>query len=346
MTEAQPTTKNVRIDIMRAIGIILMVLGHSHCPGTYYIYLFHMALFFIISGYCYKTSHTDTAKGLGIYILKKIKRFYIPFIVFNALLVIIDHFLFDRGLRLKDFIILFLNSLGMNQGSTLSGAFWFLKVMLLLLITYGIIDYLIKKIPHFRTKTLLVHSIIAVIFLGMGYLCQLKGRVLFGFDKVLSYYILFHLGRLFKEKIHIELNHIKRILVIVISAAILIICRRFGEIDLDINQYVNPGFLLITSTAGWFLVYEISYYLARPKWLQKFMTIIGTNTMAIMVFHFLCFKLITYIQIQIYDLQASAISAFPVLYNLPFWWIAYTFVGLFIPLGLSLLYKRLIPRRR
>lgn len=347
MTEKiQPTTKNIRIDIMRAIGIILVVLGHSHCPGTYYIYLFHMALFFIISGYCYKTIHTDNAKGLGIYILKKLKRFYLPFVIFNAILVIIDHFVFNRGLSVKDFIILFVNSLGMNQGSTLSGAFWFFKIMLLLLITYGVIDYLLKKIPHIRTKTLLFHSIISVIFLGMGYYCQLKGLVLYGFDKVLSYYILFHLGRLFKEKVHIELNHFKRLIVIVLSITVLIICRRFGEIDLDINQYVNPGFLLITSCAGWFLVYEISYYLAKPQWLQKLLTIIGTNTIAVMVFHFVCFKIVTYIQIQIYNLPPSAISAFPVLYNLPFWWIAYAIVGLVIPVGLSLLYKRLIPHRK
>ncbi len=342
----QSTTKNIRIDIMRAIGIILVVLGHSHCPGTYYIYLFHMALFFIISGYCYKTSHTDDARGLGVYILKKLKRFYLPFIIFNAILILIDHFIFDRVLSFKDFIILFINSLGMNQGSTLSGAFWFFKTMLMLLITYGVIDFILKKIPHIRQKTLLFHSIISVIFLGLGYFCSLKGIVLFGFDKVFSYYILFHLGRLFKEKVHIELNHIKRLFVIILSLAVLVVCRRFGEIDLDINQYVNPLFLLITSIAGYFLVYEISYYFAKPQWLLKSLTVIGTNTIAVMMFHFLCFKIVTYIQIQIYNLPASAISAFPVLYNLPFWWIAYTLVGIVIPLGLSLLYKRLIAHRK
>ena len=34
------------IDSMRGIGIVLMVLGHSGFPGTDFIYLFHMALFF------------------------------------------------------------------------------------------------------------------------------------------------------------------------------------------------------------------------------------------------------------------------------------------------------------
>lgn len=39
------------IDSMRGIGIVLMVLGHSGFPGTDFIYLFHMALFFMLSGW-------------------------------------------------------------------------------------------------------------------------------------------------------------------------------------------------------------------------------------------------------------------------------------------------------
>ena len=45
------------IDSMRGIGIVLMVLGHSGFPGTDFIYLFHMALFFMLSGcpLCWQT---------------------------------------------------------------------------------------------------------------------------------------------------------------------------------------------------------------------------------------------------------------------------------------------------
>lgn len=41
------------IDSMRGIGIVLMVLGHSGYPGTDFIYLFHMALFFMLSGWLF-----------------------------------------------------------------------------------------------------------------------------------------------------------------------------------------------------------------------------------------------------------------------------------------------------
>ena len=39
------------LDSMRGIGIVLMVLGHAGFPGSSFIYLFHMALFFMLSGW-------------------------------------------------------------------------------------------------------------------------------------------------------------------------------------------------------------------------------------------------------------------------------------------------------
>lgn len=45
--------RNITLDIMKGIGIILMVIGHSGCPPFLknFIYTFHMPLFFMISGY-------------------------------------------------------------------------------------------------------------------------------------------------------------------------------------------------------------------------------------------------------------------------------------------------------
>lgn len=56
----QENKRNPLIDYMKAIGIILMVMGHSGSPITLWIYLFHMSLFFIISGYCIKEYYSDS----------------------------------------------------------------------------------------------------------------------------------------------------------------------------------------------------------------------------------------------------------------------------------------------
>ena len=43
--------RNPVFDIMRGIGILLVVLGHAGFPFSGWIYLFHMPLFFLLSGW-------------------------------------------------------------------------------------------------------------------------------------------------------------------------------------------------------------------------------------------------------------------------------------------------------
>ena len=45
------TDRILWVDIFKGILIVLMVLGHSKSPILNYIYAFHMAAFFFISGY-------------------------------------------------------------------------------------------------------------------------------------------------------------------------------------------------------------------------------------------------------------------------------------------------------
>ena len=51
------TNRNLQIDIARGIGIILVVLGHAAFPYTHFIYLFHLAIFFIMAGYFFKDEY-------------------------------------------------------------------------------------------------------------------------------------------------------------------------------------------------------------------------------------------------------------------------------------------------
>lgn len=39
--------RDTNIDIIKGIGITLMVLGHSQFPLTHFIYLFHMPIFLL-----------------------------------------------------------------------------------------------------------------------------------------------------------------------------------------------------------------------------------------------------------------------------------------------------------
>lgn len=55
------------VTIAKASTIILMVLAHAGCPRFLgaYIAMFHMPLFFIMSGYCFKTAYLNGGGAMG-----------------------------------------------------------------------------------------------------------------------------------------------------------------------------------------------------------------------------------------------------------------------------------------
>ena len=67
--------------IYKALGIILVVVGHATGAFNNYIYQFHMAAFFFISGYT-----TNFEKdSMPHYIYKKIYSLYVPLLFITVL---------------------------------------------------------------------------------------------------------------------------------------------------------------------------------------------------------------------------------------------------------------------
>ena len=70
------------LDAMRGIGIVLMVVGHSGFAGSDFIYLFHMALFFMLSGYFFRPA--ADAKALGRFCRRRVVTLWLPFVAANT----------------------------------------------------------------------------------------------------------------------------------------------------------------------------------------------------------------------------------------------------------------------
>lgn len=81
--------RNVTIDVMRGITIILVVVGHLIKYESYpfkLIFSFHMPIFFLLSGYCSTLKMLEADKlSFGKYVWKKIKSIYIPMLIASFL---------------------------------------------------------------------------------------------------------------------------------------------------------------------------------------------------------------------------------------------------------------------
>lgn len=90
------------IDIMKGILIILMVLSHTHIIAREYIFLFHMPVFFMISGYCWNIKHSNGMKKIWAYVKNKTIRLYIPFVLLNVVYILLFNLMLKIGLFTSD----------------------------------------------------------------------------------------------------------------------------------------------------------------------------------------------------------------------------------------------------
>jgi len=73
------------VDVYKGLAIIFVVIGHTDSPIGGYIYLFHVAAFFFISGYT-----TSLAKNtLPRFTLNKLLSLMVPFFSVNLLFILV-----------------------------------------------------------------------------------------------------------------------------------------------------------------------------------------------------------------------------------------------------------------
>ncbi len=88
-------------DMVKGIGIIFMVLGHSGIPCSIhdFIYLFHMGLFFFVSGYFLKLpknyEEIKWHQDYYLFVKKKLKALWLPFVEYGLFFLALHNVFYD-----------------------------------------------------------------------------------------------------------------------------------------------------------------------------------------------------------------------------------------------------------
>lgn len=353
------------IDILKALGIIFMVAGHAGAPFTHFIYLFHMAVFFIASGFFYRDQASDDPRSVIMQIRGRLRQLWIPFFVWNAIYVLLHNFFIrihvytDNEEILKyvsgkfigtatpysymDILINIAKGVLFSSREQLFGASWFLRVLFMTALCYLAADFLIKKL--LKNRVIPAQSVLSLIMLLFGYLCFKKGIVLFGIEQTASFYCLYHAGRCLRRYFYRErTGRDRKSFLLLLCGSFLLLCvfNRIGSIELGANSYENPVFLLVTSLTGWVFLYSLSFFLKFTVGIRRLLLLIGKRTVSIVILHFLAFKVIAAAAAAFYHVPPFCIAAFPSLYgDRGLWWLAYTIAGTGIPVTASLCYRKL-----
>lgn len=340
-------TRNINIDIIKGIGIILMVGGHCGMPFTHFIYLFHMAIFFMASGYCFNASNSETLQGVLSFVKRKFKGLWLPYVLWTTVFSLLHNVFVKTGIYSPEpWSVIeigknIIKSFFLHGHTQLGSALWFIGTLMQIAVLYCCIDYVIKKVTVSKKAGFLLQGTVSIILLAVGYRCYLTNSIWGGGNRVLSYYCLFYLGAVLREFQKIVCTEKYHYWKMTVAFLVLVFCNQIGSIALDENSYETPIFLLVVSICGWMLLYEMSQELRKIKLLTNLVVCCGQNSMSIVVLHFLCFKIINIIGVMVYKHPKEMIATFPVLYNDGVWWSVYMFAGILVPVLLSMMWKKL-----
>lgn len=348
--------RNKSIDILRGLLMILVVIGHIGTPVTSFIYSFHVAAFFVLSGYLYKPfSDEASMRDFGERIKKRIKRLYIPCFLFSLFIVMMNNVIMRMGLytttellesnpaingvsvstyyNTEDYVINVLKCLYLGGGSNLSGALWFLQRLFCSLLIFDSINYIWRK--KNKSKTYIFLTSLLFFFIGITF--NYWGIHLpMGLESMCTIQIFFIIG----GEIHkmIQKYNVGRtknaylVVVAMITGGLLFFLSSIGAVNIGTNEYRNPILMLFTTCLGFTMLYTMSIVFSKQKYVSRILSYIGEHTIAILCWHFLAFKVVTWVIVECNHLDAIELAAFPVISW--HYWIAYTLAGIVIPLFL------------
>lgn len=277
------------IDIAKGLGIVLVIIGHalpSNSTIRYFVYTFHMPLFFILAGMVMK--FPEYKKSLREDFLEE-RKLFSAYCFYSIVYV-----LFDIIVRHKNFGESFWN---VYQSVSLFGisVLWFLP-------TLALAKILVKRICRISSEK--IYWLIAGIILfaaGNVYSKHITAGWLDADEYRFLYYPLTALfravtmvpyiliGYMMREKVQKYISKINiGITICGVAFAVLllrVLFRRAGYIDVRVMWLGRPSIALICAVLGTTAVFGTGILLERAGIIARFIRYLGINSLFIMATH-------------------------------------------------------------
>lgn len=276
------TNRLTWIDAAKGIGIFLVFLGHTTIPGNifWYIFSFHMPLFFFLSGYLYNAQKHIGWKEL---LQSKFKKLIIPYFLFFAILfvywLIIGRAIGDvQNLNVPISRILFEFSYASAYLKTPFAPLWFLFTLFWVEIMFFALQKNITK------KLWLFIILLVIAVLGYVYSTNASVRPPWGLDIAFVAVLLYGLGYFFRQyKLHFS-SIMKYVSILIVPILIFVgwqIASKNSRIDMMSNEYGVFYLFLAGAMAG------IGAMIILAKiWPARLLQYLGKNSLFLFVFQF------------------------------------------------------------
>ena len=247
---------NAQVSIAKALGIILMVMGHTGCPEYLhdFIYLFHMPLFFFLSAYFFRDA--KVVDSAGQYVVRKFKNLYLPYIKWSIIFLLLHNLFcrigfYDNSLSWQELLVNVKCSVrGMWQGERMLGAYWFLISLFWESLLFGLIIW----IKH-KTKSGYFDLIAVVLLFLVGYYAPIDLLV----NREMVILPIFYLGYwagTHKTNFSISRSHL--LIALLVCLPLLCYLATFMKVGVGQGKFYNSILFLVGSLAGIYLMIILS----------------------------------------------------------------------------------------
>jgi len=339
--------QNKTFSILKAIGIILIVIGHSalYTPLCTFTYLIDIVIFFFVAGYFFNDDYLEKP---FLFFKKKIIRFYVPWVAYGVTFVLLHNLLlrlhllsFNFNTRtviepytFSDTIHKILEVLTFFKWKEpLLNPLWFLFGIFSGLCVFFVISWIAKRINKNKFevyRAVFIGSVITVGFAGNAN--NWPHGIIYRPFVIAGLIYIGKLYSIYKDKIKLSP------LLAVICFVGLCVATAFNyRINIGGMLIGNPLLFLLISCSGCYMLLTLAKFIAeRDTRLSVLLNFIGKHTFTIMVLHYVSFKLGILLQIWISGYPIKYLAYYPVIpFNTTYWWLLYTIIGISVPLFLS-----------
>lgn len=347
-------SRNVTLDAVKGIGIILIVVGHCFFSFTSYIYLFHMALFFMVSGYLWNDRKAADITSAKQYVLSKLKHLYLPFVACNSSFTLLNNFFIRLGILSNnpafpemypsnvlspyfDFPSLcfeLLKHMCFIGDTQLGNATWFLRSLFFVSVVHLILRYIVL---HYRHGDKLNYAVIGLAMFGTVFFARTDYGLIGGLQSCFPGYVAFLFGILFKRLSHLALFRHPPLIMSVSSFFVLLVLDSCGSVSVGTGKVTGLLFYSAAAFAGWILVYPVVDRL--PTALKRSIAYVGKRSLWIVMLHYLAFKPVTFAYLYFTGSNMLGLAKFPVLGHLTWLKVVYAIVGTILPLVAEYLFS-------
>lgn len=295
------------IDLVRAVGMLLIVVGHSlgQYTGTYLgkvIFAVHVPLFFVVSGYLYKQQATKVVVKKGFFNL------LLPYMATSILLYIayFNWHIFPHGfsqltLTNRQFLLEVAAGLGTstNYGHLFVpsiGAIWFLLAMF----TADIIFNFIVKVQS-QVKMRYLDVLLTLICCVIGFWTAKYISLPWAFNAALISQPFYLFGKYLRQNDLLEQGKAAWMF---LGILLWLFSAYKGFFFINIGYAANPLWAMLGAMGGSYALMYLAMVVTRSGFKVKWLNLYGAFSIIALCFHLIDIKAITLSSVIFNNLNA------------------------------------------